>query len=85
MSTSSSYNLYGSYKDITKEVINNILANQGVSITQEELDKLKSIPGVKFDLPLNDDTTRAFISLVGRQINQKPGIYIFTHIATGRF
>jgi hypothetical protein len=39
-------------KDITSEIINKELVNQQVFITQEELDKLKAIPGVKFDLPL---------------------------------
>jgi hypothetical protein len=39
-------------KDITSEIINKELVNQQVFITQEELDKLKAILGVKFDLPL---------------------------------
>ena len=60
--TYSPFPLFDSYEDITSEVINKILVNPQVSITPEELDKLKGIPGVKFDLPLNDETTRAFIA-----------------------
>jgi hypothetical protein len=81
--TSSPIQLFDSYNEITSEVINKMLANQQVSITLEELDKLKGIPGVKFDLPLNDETTRAFIALVGRQRSQKSGVYIFTHLESG--
>ena len=55
--TCSPFQLFENY-EITSEVINETLANQQVSITQEELDKLKSILGVKFDLPLNDETAR---------------------------
>ena len=81
--TYSPFQLFDSYADITSEVINKILVNQKIFITQEELDKLKGIPGVKFDLPLNDETSRAFIALVGRQRSQKSGVYIFTHNESG--
>jgi hypothetical protein len=70
-------------KPTTSDAINGLLLNQQVSITQEELDKLKAISGVKFDLPLNDETFRAFIALVGRQRSQKSGVYVFTYKATG--
>jgi hypothetical protein len=63
---SQQFKLYENYIDITSEVINKTLINQQVSILPEEFDKLKSVPGVRFDLPLNKETTRAFISLVGR-------------------
>ncbi len=46
---------------IKSEDINKLLVNQGVSITQEELEKLLLIPGVKFDLPLNDQTFPSYI------------------------
>lgn len=63
-----------------------MLISQGVSITQEELDQLKAIPGVKFDLPFNDQTYPTFANLVGTPKTRlrKPGVYIFTHKATGR-
>jgi hypothetical protein len=82
----SSVNLYENYDDITSETLNILLANQGVSITQAKLDKLKNIPGVKFNLPLNDQTIRALIGLIGRPKTRglKAGVYIFTHKPTGR-
>jgi len=78
--TYSPFQLFDSYEKITSEVINKILVNKQVFITQEVLNKLKGIPGVKFDLPLNNETIGAFIALVGRQRSQKSGIYVFTHL-----
>ena len=66
-----------------RDVLNKILANQQVSISQEDLDKLKGIPGVKFYLPLNDETLFEFVNLVGKQRSQKSGVYIFTHLESG--
>ena len=40
----------------TSEVINSVLLNQNVSITQKELDNLLSLPKVNFDLPITDQT-----------------------------
>jgi hypothetical protein len=77
------FQLFNSYEEITSEVINKILVNQQVYISPEELYKLKGIAGVKFDLPLNDETTRAFIALVGRQRSQKSGVYVFTRLESG--
>jgi len=54
------HKLYDSYMDITSEVINNLLVNQGVSITSEDLEKLKNIPSVKFDLPISDKIYPSF-------------------------
>lgn len=73
--------LYDSYMDITSEVINNLLVNQGVSITTEDLDILKNIPSVKFDLPISDQIYPSFAALVGRPQTKgwKSGVYIFTH------
>lgn len=67
------FKLFDGYEGITSEVINKILINQQVFITQEELGKLKGIPGVKFYLPLNQETMGAFIALVGRRRSQKSG------------
>lgn len=79
--------LYDSYGSITSEVLNRLLVNQQVSITQEELERLKVIPGVKFDLPLTDVTFHAFVGLVGKpktKVYRRPGVYVFTHKETGR-
>jgi hypothetical protein len=68
-------------KVITSEVINSLLLNQNVSITQQELDELISLPGVKFDLPLTDQTYPALLGLIGKPNSKrsKPGVYIFSH------
>ena len=78
--------LYVNYDEITSEKLNKLLFNQGISITQDNLNKLKKIPGVKFDLPLNDQTYRALVGLVGIPNTRgwKPGVYIFTHKLTGQ-
>ena len=78
--------LFSNYKFITNEVINKLLINQEVSITQEELEKLKAIPSVKFDLPITDETYPAFIGLVGKPKTKsfrKAGVYNFSHKETG--
>lgn len=83
---SSSYRqtIYDNSEDITCEVLNNLLSNQQVSITEEKLTKLKNIPGVKFDLPLTEETYPSFVSLVGKPKTRgiKAGVYIFTHKVT---
>jgi len=65
----------------TSEVINSVLLNQKISITQEELEKLLSLPGVKFDLPLTDNTYPALLTLIGKPGSRRSnaGIYIFSH------
>lgn len=62
----SSVTLYNNFTKITVKVLNKLLANQQVSITQSELEQLIKIPKVKFDLPLNDQTYPSFVGLVGR-------------------
>lgn len=73
--------LYDDFKNITSDTLNKLLINQGVSISQDILNKIISIPGVKFDLPLNAQTTGALEGLIGKPNNRglKAGVYIFTH------
>lgn len=73
------------FKDITADVLNKLLKNPKVYITEAELTRLKAIPGVRFGLPLNDQTSSAFEGLVGKPQTRgiKAGAYIFTHIASG--
>lgn len=73
------------FKDITADVLNKLLKPQKVSITKAELTRLKAIPGVRFGLPLNDQTSSAFEGLVGKPNTRgiKAGVYVFTHIASG--
>jgi hypothetical protein len=65
-STSTRQITFDNYKDITSEVLNNLLSNQEVTITEEKLTKLKNIPGVRFDLPFTDQTYSSYVSLVGK-------------------
>ena len=60
------------------------MVNQGVT-TEDKLDKLKNISGVKFDLPFNDETFRTLVGLRGKLKTRgwKPGVYIFTYMPTG--
>lgn len=60
------------------------MLNQKVSITETELENLKKIPGLKYDLPLNDQTISSFQNLVGKAHARvwKSGVYIFTHKPT---
>lgn len=84
-SSSFSHICFDNYDDITSEVLNNLLRNQQVSITEEELARLRAISGVRFDLPLNDQTYPSYVGLVGKPNTRgtKAGVYIFTHKATG--
>jgi len=84
-SLSSTPVLFDNYEEITSKVINEKLISQKITITQADLDLIKSIPGVKFNLPLTNETSTAFRGLVGRfgSKYRKAGIYIFTHKVTG--
>lgn len=62
-----------------------MLLNQKVAISQKELDKLLSLPSVKFDLPITDETHPSLIALIIKphSICSNRGVYIFTHKPTG--
>lgn len=85
----SSVTVYNDFKEINQEIINKVLMNQEISTVrrtkQKELDELKKIPGVKFDLPFNEETYSLLAKLVGKPKtrSRKQGIYIFTHKVTG--
>lgn len=70
---------------IKSEVINSVLLNQKVAISQKELDQLLSLPGVKFDLPITSETEASLLALIRKPHSKrsKTGVYIFTHISTG--
>ena len=55
-------------KPITSKVINSLLLNQNVSITQQQLYELISLPSVKFDLPITDQTYPSLLGLIGNPI-----------------
>ena len=71
-SSSSEFQLFDDYKDITSETINKLLINQQVSISLEEFSKIKYLPVVWFDLPISDQIYSSFAALVGRS-NSKGG------------
>jgi len=68
----------------TNKIINNVLLNQKVSITQEELNKLLNLSKIKFDLPITKETYSALLALVDKPQYRRggAGIYIFTHKTT---
>lgn len=61
------------------------MINQKVSITENQLEELKKLPGVKMKLPLNDETSSYLQKLIGKAYTSKwkSGIYIFTHLPSG--
>lgn len=65
----------------TSEVINSVLLNQKVSITQKDLDTLLALPRVNFDLPITDQTNPGLLGLIGKPGSKrsKAGVYIFSH------
>lgn len=67
------------------EVINSVLVNQKVAITQKELDKLINLPSVKFDLPITNETYPSLLALIGKPQSRRSntGVYVFIHILTG--
>lgn len=77
--------VYNNFNEINNKVINKVLMNQQVSITQQELNKLKKIPGVKFDLPFTKETYCSLLKLIGKPKTRlrKRGVYVFTHKETG--
>ena len=65
----------------TSEIVNSVLLNQNISITQKELDNLLALPKVNFDLPITDQTYPALLGLIGKPGSKrsKAGVYIFSH------
>lgn len=71
---------------INSEIINSVLLNQKVTISQKELDELLNLPSVKFDLPITDETYPSLLALIGKPQSRrsKTGVYIFTHKLTNK-
>lgn len=82
---SRSYNLavqhIKSGKPTTAAVLNELLINQNVSITQDELDKLINLSFVEFKLPIQSESYYQFMSLIGKRNSRGSycGVYIFIH------
>lgn len=66
------------------EVINSVLFNQKVAISQKELDELLNLPSVKYDLPITDETHPSLVALIRKHSKRSNNrVYIFTHKLTG--
>ncbi len=70
----------------TSKVINSILLNQIVSISQQQLDEVLKLPSVKFELPITHMTYPSLLGLIGKPQSRRSnsGVYIFTHEPTGK-
>ncbi|KAG0122489.1 GIY endonuclease, partial [Tuber indicum] len=68
----------------TATVINNILSNQKVAITEKKLEELLGVKGIEFDLPITKDTQASFTAVIGKSVHSGgfAGVYVFTHIAS---
>jgi len=75
----------GGVHPINSEVINSVLLNQKVAISQKELDELLRLPSVKFDLPITDETHPSLLALIVKPHSKRSntGVYVFTHKPTG--
>lgn len=71
---------------VTFTLINEVLVNQKVAITEERLSKLLDIKSVSFSLPIADEIYLSYAQLIGKPNTRirKSGVYIFTHIKSGR-
>jgi len=72
-------------KPTTSSIINKILLNQNLTVTDSKLEKLLKIKGVVFDLPISTPENRKlFAELTGKSLYKGfSGIYIFIHKNTG--
>jgi hypothetical protein len=66
------------------EEINNLIINQGVSITPSELRELINLDVITFNFPLTEESLKHLETLIGKPKTRlrKQGVYIFTHKAT---
>lgn len=61
-------------------VINKILENQRVSISENKLKMLLKIKGIELDLPITNDNRKTFVDLVGKSSYKGfAGVYVFIH------
>jgi hypothetical protein len=75
-----------SEKPTTSAIINKILLNQNLTVTESNLEKLLKVQGVEFDLPISTPENRKlFEDLTGKSKHKGfSGIYIFIHKNTGQ-
>lgn len=75
-----------SRKPTTFSVINQILLNQNISVSELKFSELLKVKGVDIDLPISTpETQKIFIDLTGKSTYKGFfGVYIFTHKDTGK-
>jgi hypothetical protein len=69
----------------TSSVINNILLNQNLSVTDSKLDELLKVKGVELDLPICTPQNKNLLSDLAGKSQYKGffGVYMFIHKMTG--
>ena len=74
-----------SEKPTTSSIINKILLNQNLSVTESKLEKLLKVKGVEFDLPIStSENKKLFVELTGKSTYKGfSGVYFFIHKNTG--
>jgi hypothetical protein len=72
-------------KPTTSSVINKVLLNQNISVTDSKLEKLLKVEGVEFDLPITTSQANNLLSELTGKSKYKGffGVYMFIHIDTG--
>ena len=79
-------NHLNSNKGIDHLIINKILLNQNISVTEAKLKELLDVKGVEMDLPIVKlEEKKLFAELAGKsKYKGFYGVYIFIHIKTGK-
>jgi len=73
-------------KPATSFVINRILLNQNLSVTDSQLEKLLKVKGVEMDLPVSTPENKKLLGELAGESNYKgfSGVYVFIHKNTGQ-
>jgi hypothetical protein len=72
-------------KPTTSMVINKILLNQNLSVTESKLEELLKVKGVELDLPISTPEDKTLLDELAGKSKYKgfSGVYIFIHKSTG--
>ena len=72
-------------KPTNSSIINKILLNQNLSVTDSKLEKLLKVKGVELDLPISTPENKQLLAKLTGKSNYKgfSGVYIFIHKNTG--
>lgn len=74
-----------SEKPTNSSIINKILLNQSLSVTDSKLEELLKVKGVEWDLPISTLENKQLLAELTGKSKYKgfPGVYIFIHKNTG--